>query len=380
MRRKNTFGLLYSVILIAAIFGPAEASEAQKIISPEGYSWPSNTRDYWPTNDWRVDRPEAHGVDIAKLQRAEDLARADSQMRALLVIKNGKLVYENYFHGGARDRSDEVWSVTKAVTSAAIGVAIYEQRIGSTDDLMRSYLPQYSDFGTITIEDVLTHKTGLAWEEEGASFVNWLLADDPVADALSREKQSQRGAQFLYSSGNTHFLSALINEVSGESLGEYVDERLFDPIGIVFDRQTDPERITSWEQFLPAAPQTWKQDAMGREFGPFGLNLTAREMAKFGFLLLNCGWWDGAQLMPAEWVELSAIDHARRRENWGFGYGLVVSKRAGQLTFNADGWGGQIISIIPSLDMIVVIKSDSENPRGHPYYEILTAATEAGVE
>ena len=56
---------------------------------------------------------------------------------------------------------------------------------------------------------------------------------------------------------------------------------------------------------------------MSREFGPFGLNLTAREMAKFGFLLLNRGKWDGAQLIPVAWVERSATDHTHRRENWG---------------------------------------------------------------
>ena len=80
---------------------------------------------------------------------------------------------------------------------------------------MRDYLPQYPAFETITVEDVFNPQTGLAWEEEGESFVNWLLADDPVSDAVSREKQSTEDTAFSYSSGNTHFLSALIHEVSG---------------------------------------------------------------------------------------------------------------------------------------------------------------------
>lgn len=380
MHQKISSVFLCSLIWFVATLAPTAASEIQKIIPPENYAWPNQTRDYWPTDDWRAGDPEANGIDMGQLLRAEDLARRDVKMRALLIIKNGRLVYEKYFNGGAVDKSDEVWSVTKAVTSAAVGVAIGERRIGSTDELMRSYLPQYAEFEEITIEDVLTHTTGLAWEEDGETFVNWLLSDDPVQDAVAREKQHEQSAPFLYSSGNTHFLSALINEVSHQSLGAYVNEKIFKPIGIVFDRPDDPQRFESWEQFLPAIPQTWKRDAMSREFGPFGLNITAREMAKFGFLLLNRGMWDGAQLIPASWVELLAMDHTHRRDNWGFGYGVVVTERAGQLTFNADGWGGQIISIIPALDMIIVIKSDSEHPQAHPYYDILTAATEAGVE
>ena len=89
---------------------------------------------------------------------------------------------------------------------------------------------------------------------------------------------------------------------------------------------------------------TWKLDSKGLEVGAFGLSLTAREMAMFGFLYLNKGNWNGREIVPESWVEESTRDHFLRDENFGFGYHLVVSRRGGQLAFNADGWGGQIIA------------------------------------
>ena len=107
--------------------------------------------------------------------------------------------------------------------------------------------------------------------------------------------------------------------------------------------------------------------------------MTAREMAKFGFLYLNKGNWNGQQIVPASWVEESTRDFHRRSDNFGFGYHWVVARRGGHLAFNADGWGGQIICIVPALDLVVVIKSDAENPGGHPYYEILDTIIEASA-
>ena len=101
-------------------------------------------------------------------------------------------------------------------------------------------------------------------------------------------------------------------------------------------------------------------------------------MARFGYLYLNKGQWAGESIVSENWVIESTRDHVRRDENFGFGYHWVVSRRGGQLAFNADGWGGQIICVIPSLDMVIVLKSEAENPGAHGYYELLDALIEAG--
>ena len=108
--------------------------------------------------------------------------------------------------------------------------------------------------------------------------------------------------------------------------------------------------------------------------------MTARDMARFGYLYLNKGQWDGEQILEGSWVLESTRDHSRRSGNFGFGYHWIVSRRGGQLAFNADGWGGQIICIVPSLDMVIVLKSEAENPAAHGYYNLLDVLIEAGVD
>lgn len=102
-------------------------------------------------------------------------------------------------------------------------------------------------------------------------------------------------------------------------------------------------------------------------------------MAKFGLLYLNKGRWGDKQLVPEQWIEESTRDHVLRSHNFGFGYHWVVARRGGHLAFNADGWGGQIICVVPSLDMVIVIKSEAESPGSHAYYDVLARVIEAAA-
>ena len=94
-------------------------SNSADIIVPqqEGYDWPTSERDYWPTDKWRVEALESHGLDPGKMQKAGDFAEADELSRALLVVRDGYIVYERYYHGGSVDQSSNLWSVTKSFTS-----------------------------------------------------------------------------------------------------------------------------------------------------------------------------------------------------------------------------------------------------------------------
>ena len=127
-------------------------------------------------------------------------------------------------------------------------------------------------------------------------------------------------------------------------------------------------------------PNSWRQDNKGLEIGAYGLHLTAREMAKFGFLYLNKGTWQGKQLVSKEWVEKATVDHVNRSDHFGFGFHWVITKRQDQICFEADGWGGQMISIIPALDMIVVIKCDEINPSNdNESYNVLNVVIKAAA-
>jgi len=348
------------------------------IVPDVGYEWSNRHRPYWPTQKWQHGSADDHGFDENRLNTALESVRRDDLIRAVLVVRDGRLVVEEYLHGGAHNQSTEVWSVTKSFVSAMIGIALGQGQIDSIDDPMTKYLPEYSEFGDLTIRHVLTHTTGLEWTEEGDDFVAWLASPDPLANAIGRERLHSPGDKLLYSSGNSHFLSALIHSATGMTPGEYADKNIFQPLGIVFRPQEQVPTNVSWESFLTRTPYTWKRDKTGTEFGAFGLSMTARDMARFGYLYLNKGQWAGESIIGEDWVIESTRDHVRRSENFGFGYHWVVSRRGGRLAFNADGWGGQIICVVPSLDMVIVLKSEAENPEPHRYYDLLGELIGAG--
>ena len=165
---------LLAVVSPNAIAQNDDGVSEQKIVPAEGYVWPENNRPFWPIHDWKTAPMESRGIDSSKFALAQQLANNNSYVRSLLVVKNGYLVFEEYFNGGEPEQSTEVWSVTKSFTSALVGIAIDEGHIESVDDLMVQYLPDYPEFEDVTIRHVLTHTTGLEWTEEGDEFVGWI--------------------------------------------------------------------------------------------------------------------------------------------------------------------------------------------------------------
>ena len=375
------FGLACAVQPVSTDGGRAEvvARPTDSYIVPvAGYEWPEIDRAYWPTTSWRSAPPEQHGLDPEKLAIANAIAEEDPFFRSVLVVRNGFLVFENYYHGGAQEQKTEVWSVTKSFTSALVGIAIDERHIPGTDTLMADLLPEYPGFGEMTVKNVLAHETGLAWDE--GSQETWIQSSDWIAEALGRGYVTEPGQALLYSSANSHFLSALIKETTGMSPGTYAEERLFAPLGIEFVPAPTVDRYTSWQELHEPFDGTWRRDDSGLEIGAFGLRLTGREMAKFGFLYLNRGVWDGKTVVSEAWVEASTRDHVLRSETIGFGYHWMVVKRSGHIAFDADGWGGQSISVIPALDMVIVTKCDAVDPQGRSSYQVLEKILEAVVK
>jgi len=353
---------------IALIFSTIFAScEKEQIIVPnEGYSWPNSERAYWPTEGW-IDEPmEMHDMDLSKMEIANQFAKDDPLMRSLLVIKDGYLVFENYYGDGGVDESTNLWSVTKSVTSALVGMAWDDGYIPSIHQPMKELMPQYPEFKDITLFHTLTMTTGLSWNEEGPLWVKWILSDDLVKEALDRGFERKPGKQFFYSSGNSHFLTSLIYYRTGTTPGKLAKDRLFVPLGIPFDTMSSDILYTSWDQYIPQVPQTWRKDNKGIECAGFGLYLTARDMAKFGFLYLNQGRWEDEQIISKEWVRASTKDQITDiYGRYSYGYQWYLTLVAGHPAFLASGYGGQIIGIVPDLDMVVVLKYEAENA-AHP--------------
>ncbi len=305
-------------------------------------------------------------MDVAKMDQANSFAENDNLARALLVIKDGYLVYENDWGEGGPNSSTNLWSVTKSFSSALIGLIMDDGMIESTESRMADLMPEYPEFGEISLHHVLTHTTGLSWAEEGPLWNEWIFSDDWVAHALARGQVRPPGTRFEYGSGNTHFLTALVHHKGGVNPGELAKERLFDPLGIPFEPLSEPQNYQTWNDYKIPLPQQWQRDPQGIETGSFGLFLTARDMAKFGYLYLNRGRWENEQLLPASWVEASTRDHEKNiYGRYSYGYQWYLTKVDGEAAFLASGFGGQIIGVVPSVDLVVVLKYEAENPR-HP--------------
>lgn len=366
MRNNRCFhgrGLSVGLVALACLASGCVPGRSRLIVPQEGYAWPRVARDYWPTAGWRTAQPGEHGIDVAKLSLADDFARNDPLTRSLLVVKDGYLVFEKYYHGGAQDQCGNLWSVTKSFTSALVGILVTRNEITSVDQSMTTYLPDYPAFDGIKIRHVLTHSSGLRWSEEGPAWVDWVMSDDWIASALARGRGSEPGESFLYSSANSQFLSGLIRAASGKTPGELAETDLFVPLGIRFRRLPGKLHYDRWDQYKAPLDHTWRQDPRGLEIGGFGLYLTARDLAKFGFLFLNQGAWDGRQLLSSEWVAESTRDQATRiYGRYSYGYHWWITRVGGTPCFLASGLGGQILGVVPSLDLVLVIQYEAESP------------------
>lgn len=334
------------------------------IIVPEtGYQWPDNNRPNWPTDGWETTSMTDHNIDPAKMELANQFAENDPLAKALLVVKDGYIVYENYYGDGSIDASTNLWSVTKSFSSALVGFLMDDNTIASTDLLMADLLPQYPEFNAIKLQHVLTMTTGLAWEEEGPLWVQWIFSDDWVTEALARGQIYEPGSRFKYSSGNSHFLTSLVHYKTNSHVGLLAKDRLFDPLGIEFHPLTEIITYDNWEQYIEPLPQSWRQDTKGIECASFSLYLTARDMAKFGYLYLNRGRWDHQQILSESWVKTSTKDHETNiYGRYSYGYQWYITLVDGHPAFLASGFGGQIIGVVPSLDLVLVLKYEAEDP------------------
>ncbi len=363
MLRISNILVSLPIIVCFFIFLQCTTNNEEIIVPESGYEWPDNNRPYWPTDGWELAPMEDHNINPAKMQTANEFAENDPLARALLVVKDGYIVYENYYGNGSIDESTNLWSVTKSFSSALVGFLLDDNNVSNTNQLMAELMPQYPEFNNITLHHALTMSTGLYWAEEGPLWVHWIFSNDWVSHALARGQHYPPGDRFYYSSGNSHFLTSLVHYKTNSSVGVLAKERLFDPLGIEFNPLTELITYNNWNEYKEPLYQSWRQDTKGIECASFSLYLSARDMAKFGFLYLNKGRWENQQLLSESWVETSTKDHMTNiYGRYSYGYQWYLTFINGHPSFLASGFGGQIIGVVPSLDLVVVLKYEAENP------------------
>jgi CubicO group peptidase (beta-lactamase class C family) len=289
--------------------------------------------------------PEAEGIAssaVLEFVRAAD-ARLDS-LHSLMIVRHGRVVAEGWWQPYAARHPHMMFSVSKSFTSLAVGLAIDEGLLALDSrvvDLLPEDLPidVGAHLAALTVRHLLTMTTGHAADTvelaDASHGDNWARA------ILAQPLEFAPGTHYIYNSGATHLLSAIVQRLTGQRLLDYLGPRLFEPLGI-----TDA---------------TWESSPQGIDAGGWGLSITTEQLATFGQLLLQRGQWNGRQLVPAEWideatsrqVDTSTADHDLDGRQ-GYGYQFWRNRLAG---YRADGAFGQFCIVLPEQDAVVVLTS-----------------------
>jgi len=318
---------------------------------------------YWPTQGWRTSTPAEQGMDAERLARMlNSVRRQNLDLHSLLVIRNGYLVSETYFGSNTPDTRREIYSVTKSFIATLVGIASDKGLIAGVERAVGDFFPDrtFANWDAakqaMTLENLLTMTTGLDWPEEDATFRQLYGSRDWVQFVMDEPMRRQPGSEFLYCSGCSHVLSAIIQQQAGMNTRDFAQRELFEPLGI--------------------NDAVWDTDTTGIPIGGWGLQLTPREMAKLGYLYLNGGVWDGRQIVSAGWVKAATQKHTETDTDLGYGYQWWTYPRWG--AYAALGRYGQTIFVIPDLNLIVVTTAALD---GHdPIFDLIEQYIVPAVE
>jgi CubicO group peptidase (beta-lactamase class C family)/predicted glycoside hydrolase/deacetylase ChbG (UPF0249 family) len=303
-------------------------------------------------NKWSLPRstPEAEGVSSQGiLDFLEAANKSKHEFHSFMLIRHGKVVSENWWAPYRSNLKHTMYSTSKSFTATAIGFAVAEKKLNVSDkvvsffpeDLPEKVSPNLAD---LEIRDLLSMSAG--HEKENATFI--ATSDNWVKEFLKTPIVHEPGTKFLYNTPATYMLSAIIQKVTGQKVIDYLQPRLFGPLGI--------QNID------------WEIDPKGINTGGYGLRLKTEDMAKFGQLFLQKGKWNGKQILPAEWIEEASSMKimqdlpkgvtTRDSSDWHQGYAYQMW-RCRNNGYRADGANGQFIIILPEKDAVIAITAEA---------------------
>ena len=299
---------------------------------------------------WEFSTPGEAGMNKQILDSAFNFASQKDYIDGLLVVRNGKIVAEEYYNGFTKDHPHNIMSVSKSMLSAITGIALNGNYGLDLEDRMLDYFPEYVTENLdqrkhdITIGHLLTMRMGIERESEDnyGVYSGLYNSDNWIRSTIEYPLIFDPGERMRYNTFITHLLSGVITRATGQSTHAFAYENLFKPMGIDID--------------------SWEQDPQGIYFGGNSMHVTPREMAVFGLMYLNDGVLNGAHILPAAWVEqsLQPSTSATHPNEWGdwknYNYASLwwLGEFNGQDSFMGLGYGGQLVIIFPELDLIVV--------------------------
>jgi len=337
-KRYLLLGIVVGIVVGCARGAFVQAPAATHVAAP-----------YWPTAGWRSSTPEEQGMDSGLLSAMlKELLDENYAIDSVTVVRNGYMVVNVSIHPFSSTSKHNIYSCTKSVVSALVGIAINQDYIEGLNQAVLDYFPQRTianrdaNKEAMTLEHLLTMTTGFRCQDSYLyrwSGLNQMReSEDWVQFVLDLPMESEPGERFEYCNGASHLLSGIIHETTGMSASEYAEEYLFDPLGI--------------------SDVDWSSSPQGISVGYSELKMHPQDMAKIGFLYLNEGRWDGEQIVPSEWVVSSTSQFISATLEDGYGYQWWVDDSGMYL---ALGYRGQFIFVIPEKEMVVVFTSSLED-------------------
>lgn len=333
----------------------------------------------WPAETWATSTPEAEGLDAAVIASIHtDITNGKyGLIDEFLLIRHGKVVashhYKQNYDSIAKqydtipnmyNYDDPEWhpyhhrsnlhslqSVTKSVTSVALGIAMDEGKLGDVNthpmELFTGYTQDFTDplRKAITLEDLLTMRSGIDWNEAGSyesdenSCIIMERSDAWIQYVLSRPMREDPGTRWDYNSGVSMLLGKLVGIATGTRVDAWTEEKLFKPLGIK-------------NYFWKTTPDN-EVDTEG------GLYLSAEDLARIGYLFLHDGLWGEKQIVSKQWVKQSVtsvvadINPSNAKVDTGYGYQWWVPS-ANPFIYACNGYGGQFLMVAPEYDLVVV--------------------------
>jgi CubicO group peptidase (beta-lactamase class C family) len=340
---------------------------------------------YFPTTEFRTASPVEAGFDQQKFDAALAFTTPQSRTQALMVLRHGYVVTEQYTAGFTATSRHESYSMAKSFSSALVGIAIDAKLLTGVDQRLCEFYGSYSGWDCsnssdartrITIAHAMNVKTGLEWHEDWRSnappgsndAVTGTISGNMLDYVLAKPVADEPGTVSRYSTGDPALLSGVIQGATGKTALEYAREVLLNPIGIPDLR--------------------WNSDSKGRTTTYAGIQGTLREFAKFGFLYLRRGKWDGVQIVPEQWIDFTTQAEDRCNDRYRYLWHINAPMRLSENdpncpdfpacpptkianlpgnAFFAEGVTGQFIFVVPSADIVVARLASDGN--GSDYWD-----------
>jgi CubicO group peptidase (beta-lactamase class C family) len=379
---RRAAALLGVIALAGAACSSGSSPEADPVATPSEAGGSDDV--VYPGAEWARGDPANAGFDPARLEQiATEAERNDSD--CLVVARHGRIVAEWYWNDTDASTVQEAFSATKSFTSTLVGIA---QEDGDLDisDPASEHIPEWADgpAAAVTVEDLLSNDSGRFWDLE-TDYGSLITASDRTAFATGLEQTDEPGEVWVYNNAAIQTLEAVLSEATGTGPADYAENRLFDPIGM--------------------ASTEMSRDNAGNANVFFGLQTTCEDLARFGYLFLNRGEWDGTQVVPEDWVE-AATGRPSQDLNASYGYlwwlnhpgpaanpvqpltreqadaapDEQIADGAPEDMYWALGLGGQVVQVDPGSGTVVVRMGSGDPTATYGAAETSRVVTEALVE